>query len=71
MPFIIPESMPQDWLVPALDGLGISVSDDRSEAIEAAMKKTYNDILVSARISTLNARLRVGCLASAHLSKDG
>lgn len=70
MPYVIPETMPQDWLVPALESVNIPVTDDRAEHIEFMMKQTYRKLLDKNGLATLNARLRAACLASAHLHKD-
>lgn len=70
MPYVIPESMPQDWLVPALESVNVPVTDDRAEHIEFMMQKTYRDFLDKIGMETLNARLRVACFASAQLHKD-
>lgn len=65
MPYIIPETMPQDWIVAALDSLDIPVGDDRADRIEREMKATYIQCLNGSKVPTLMGQLRVACIATA------
>lgn len=69
MPYFIPEKMPVDWIVPALDGLSISSGDDRAEMIQAAMEQAYDAMLKGIGVAGINGKLRVACLAAAQRMK--
>ena len=70
MPYLTPEHMPQDWLVPALESIGVSIDDPRADEIERTMRETYQRVLEESGVMTLNGRLRAACLAAVQGRKD-
>jgi len=71
MSYHVSDEMPQEWIAPALDSIGMKVSDDRAAAVEARMREAYRAMLVKIRIQSLHASLRVACFAAAQMHKDG
>lgn len=62
MPYIIPETMPADWLVDF-------AIDDHTGDIADAMRAAYARVLERERLDTVMGRLKAACLAAAESAK--
>jgi hypothetical protein len=58
MPFIIPETMPADWIVDFAVG-------DETGRVADAMRAAYARVLGEQKLETLMGRLKAACLAAA------
>jgi len=58
MPYIIPETMPADWIADF-------AIDDTTGEVADAMRGTYARIIERERLDTLMGRLKAACLAAA------
>jgi len=67
MPYIIPETMPADWIVDF-------ALEDESGAIADAMRGAYANVLAREHVDGLMGRLKASCLAAgcfaAEVEKD-
>ena len=62
MPFIIPETMPDDWL---MDGAQAAERMFDDPELGKVMRAAYEDALVNEHIAGMRVRLRNECLAAA------
>lgn len=62
MPYIIPETMPADWIIDF-------AIDDTTGEVADAMRAAYDRVLAEQRLDTLMGRLKAACLAAAENSR--
>lgn len=62
MPYIIPETMPNDWLV------DFAIDDDSGQVADA-MRAAYASGISRHSLDTLMGRLKAACLAAAENAK--
>lgn len=62
MPFIIPETMPADWIVDF-------AVDDATGDIADAMRAAYDNTLKRQGLDSLMGRLKAACLAAAESAR--